>query len=161
MDAETMFREYGRMKRKRAYLESEIAGFAGVTEEEVVSSMAFARHEGEHVCGGGTADPTACIGMKAGGRAERMNGDCLRMLWQELYETADEMAFFERAVSLLPDPLPSFAADLAMEGMPWAEIGAKYGLTHSGIAKRRRSAIRQAEEFYRMREEQETEFMLS
>lgn len=161
MNAEEMLREYPRKRRHLECLKKELMDFKGLSDEDMIESMYFTHPEGEKVQTSLKTDKTAKIAATYKDRLERINNEWYEHLEKEYYELAEEVRFFESAISALSGDLSEVMRDMVIYGYTWDALCNEYHVSRTMIAKYRRKAIRELDEMYDQREKEMVAYMLS
>jgi len=157
---EKLLKDYPKMMRERNCVAREIAGFRGVTAEEVIESMYTIQTDGERVRTGGVSDKTANIAMNYKNKMDHINNEWLEHLEVKLMSLNNEIIFFEAALASLTGKLPAIMRDLVVERMTWDEAAEKYFVSSRMIGKYRKKATRELDALYEMHDAEAITFML-
>lgn len=161
MNAETMFKEYWKMKQEEVVLEFQMKNFKGVSYDDVIESMCFSHHCGERVQDSKVSDKTGNTAVIYRKVAERIDDEWFdSLIWQYEYNQ-NEIDFFEYAVTQLSGRLPEFIQDLVIEHLSWEELMAKYCVGHSMVAKYRKKALGELNVLYQIRDKHVENYLLS
>lgn len=161
MTAEKMMNEYKSMKKELRVLEFQLGNFQGVSEDDVISSMVFGCHsDTERVQTSGTSDKTAMTALRYKEVMERENEQWFDFLWNRYRYVKEEVDFFETSVRYLPDELGNIVMDM-IEKVSWDNLCEKYDVCRTTISNRKKEAMKQLNESYRLRDMQTEQFMLS
>ncbi len=162
MTAETMMKEYGAMKKELAVLEFQISHFTGVSENDVIVSMLYGRHDDtERVQTSNISDKTASIAMNYRKVMARENDEWFEFLWDRYRYVKEEVEFFETVIRYLPEELSGIIQDMISGGLSWEEIADKYHISRASVGNYRKNAVKQLNEAYRLRDMTQEAFMLS
>ena len=112
MTAETMMKEYKSLKRELSVTGFQLHRFEGISENEMIESMLYSRHEGERVQTSTLSDKTAGIAVNYRKIMERENDGWYQYLFNRYLYLSEEIDFFERSVSALSGQLPGVVMDL-------------------------------------------------
>ena len=157
---EKLLKDYPRMIQERNCVAREIAGFRGVTAEEVIESMYMTHTDGERVRTGSISDKTVNIALNYKDKMDQINNEWIEYLEAKLMSLNNEIIFFEAALASLTGKLPAIMRDLVVEHMTWDEAAAKYFVSSRMIGKYKRKAIRELDALYEMHDAEAITFML-
>jgi len=162
MRAERMIREYGTLKKELSVLEFQLKQFKGVDEDDIILSMQLAHPEGgDRVQTSTTSDKTASVAMNYKNIAERENEEWYNHLWSRYRFVKEEIEFFEHSVTTLHDSLPGIIMDLVEGRMTWESMAAKYHVSTTMISKYKKTAIKELDFLYELRDQQTETYILS
>lgn len=162
MTAETMMKEYRTMKKELSVLEFQISHFTGVSENDVIASMLYGRHDDtERVQTSAVSDKTASIAINYRKVMERENDEWFDFLWERYRYVKEEVEFFETSIRYLPEELSGIMQDMICEGLTWDVISDKYHISRASVGNYRKNAVKQLNEAYRLRDMTQEAFMLS
>lgn len=161
MTAERMIKEYGEMKKELAVLRFQISHFEGMDEKDMIVSMLYGGHdETERVQTSNISDRTASIALNYRKQMARENDEWFDFLWDRYHYVKEEVEFFETTVGFLPEELGGIIMDM-IEKMSWDTICEKYDICRTTVSNRKKEAVKQLNEAYRLRDIQTERFMLS
>lgn len=161
MRAGEMFKEYQKMKQEIFVLEFQLRHFEGVSCEDVIESMSYARPQGDRVQTGETADKTGKAAIYYRRVKERLDEDWYDSLFERYEYLQEEVAFFEYAITQLSGRLPEIISDLILDKLSWDELTVKYCVGHSMVGKYRKIAEKELNALYEFRDKQEETYFLS
>lgn len=162
MRAETMMKEYKTMKKELTILEFQLGQFKGVSEEDMILSMQLSHPDGdERVQTSTLSDKTAKVAMNYKKIVERENDEWFDFLWKRYYRIKEELEFFESSIKELSGVLPEVIMDLLDEDTTWDNMMNKYHVSRNMISKYKKSAMKELNERYQIRDMQIESFILS
>lgn len=161
LTAEKMFKDYRNMKRELSVLKFQLQQFEGISEEDMIVSMQFAHPDGsDRVQTSGVSDKTASTAVNYKKAVHRENDEWFDFLWNRCRGITEEISFFEHSVQELEGIPDGLVMDLVNGGITWESMEKKYCVSHTMIAKYRKSAMKQLNEIYRLRDLQTESFIL-
>lgn len=160
MRAEQMMKEYKNMERELQITEFQLSRFKGVDENDIIETMQFSHPEGERVQSSTLSDKTAKAALNYKNIAERENDEWFGFLLQRHEYLKEELDFFIDSVSKLPGVLPGIITDLLDGGMTWDMLTLKYHVSRTMISKYKKSAIKELDMMYEMRDRQTETYIL-
>lgn len=160
MRAEQMMKEYKNMKRELQITEFQLSRFKGVDENDIIEAMQFSHPEGERVQSSTLSDKTAKAALNYKNIAERENDEWFDFLIQRHEYLREELDFFTDSVSKLPGVLPGIITDLLDGGMTWDMMTSKYHVSRTMISKYKKSAMKELDMMYEMRDRQTETYIL-
>lgn len=162
MKAETMFKEYKQMKKELSILKFQLSQFQGIDCEELISAMCFSRPVGEEsLPSGSISDKTAKIALNYRKIAEHENEEWLNFLKKRYKDICEEIHFFEHSIMELEGILPEVVMDLVKGDLTWDSMMKKYNVSHAMIGKYRKTAIKELNDRYILRDKQIETYILS
>ena len=162
MTAEIMFSRYREMKKELALLEMQLAGFKGLTEDDMIESMTFpGQPEGERVQTSNISDKTCSIALNFRERLQKENTDYYNFLYDRYKELKQEIDFFEGGIRMLGGIRADIMFELLDGDLTWDLISEQYNVSRRTIANYRKSAIKDLDLLYAQREKTEMAYMLS
>ena len=162
MKAETMFKDYNKMKREMAFLELQLQSFTGLTINDIITSMTFpGEPEGDRVQTSGTSDKTFSIAMDYRKRLRQENADYYKFLYDKYAGLKNEIDFFENGIRTLGEKKADIVFEMLDGDLTWDEISAQYSVCRGTIFNYRKAAISALNKLYKDRERMELEYMLS
>ena len=162
MKAETMFKNYNKMKREMAFLELQLQSFTGLSVEDMITSMTFTGEpEGDRVQTSGTSDKTCSIALDYRKRLVQENADYYRFLYDKYAQIKKEIDFFENGIRTLGEKKADIIFEILDGDLTWDDISAQYNVCRGTIFNYRKTAIAALNELYKARERMELEYMLS
>lgn len=162
MTAEVMFRDYKTLKHELSILEFQLGRFQGVEESDIIHSMQFSHREGEErVQKSGISDRTAMTAMNFRKVMEWENDEWFDYLLNRYRFVKEEIEFFEHGVSKLSGVLSGVIMDLLNGEMTWDGIASKYHVNRSMIPKYKKTAIKELDTGYELRDRQTETYILS
>lgn len=162
MRAETMFKDYLKMKREMGFLELQLQSFSGLTADDMIKSMTFpGESEGDRVQTSGTSDQTFNIAVNYRKRLRQENGDYCKFLYEKYTEIKKEIDFFENGIRSMGEKKADILFEILDGELTWDEISIQYGISRTSIYRFRKAAMEYMEGLYAQRERMEIEYMLS
>ena len=162
MKAETMFKDYNKMKREMAFLELQLQSFTGLSVEDMITSMTFAGEpEGDRVQTSGTSDKTCSIALDYRKRLAQENADYCRFLYDKYAQIKKEIDFFENGIRTLGEKKSDVLLEMLDGELTWDQIADQYGICKKTITNYKKQAIKMLNSLYQRRYAMEIEFMLS
>ena len=162
MKAETMFKDYNKMKREMAFLELQLQSFTGLSVEDMITSMTFTGEpEGDRVQTSCTSDKTCSIALDYRKRLAQENADYYRFLYDKYAEIKKEIDFFENGIRSLGEKKADIVFEMLDGDLTWDEISTQYGISRTSLSRARKAAIDYLDRLYAQRERMEIEYMLS
>lgn len=160
MRAEEVLNKYQELKKEQAVLKFQLSRFKGITEDDIIESMTFSHADGERVQTSGVSDKTGKIAVNYKKIADRENDEWFSYLTSRLEYVNTEIEFFEFTVKGLPNGIGEIIWDMIVEGISWTVLEGKYHISHSTLARYRRSALKELDVVYDMRDKQTELYML-
>lgn len=160
MRAGEVLNKYQELKKEQTVLKFQLSRFDGVTERDIIESMTFSHAEGDRVQTSGTSDKTGKIAVNYKMIADRENEEWFKYLISRLEYVEAEIEFFEYTVKSLANGIGDIIWDMVVESMSWAEIEGKYHISHATLGRYRKSAIKELDAIYEMRDRQTEIYML-
>lgn len=162
MTAEQMFRDYKAFKRELSNLEFQIGQFRGISEEEMILSMSYKRPAGEERVQSNThSDKTASAAMNYRNAMERANEEWFQSLVSRYCYVKEEIDFFEYSISALGGVLSGVIMDLLDRELTWDGIAMNYNVSRSMVAKYKKSAFKELDARYELRDRQTESYILN
>ena len=162
MKAETMFKDYNKMKREMAFLELQLQSFTGLSVDDMITSMTFTGEpEGDRVQTSGTSDKTCSIALDYRKRLAQENADYYRFLYNKYAQIKKEIDFFENGIRTLGEKKADILFEILDGELTWDEISIQYGISRTSIYRFRKAAMEYMEGLYAQRERMEIEYMVS
>lgn len=158
---ERLIRDYSKNKMELECLKHQICNFRGITESDIIDSMFFSQPDGERVQTSGTSDKTASIAMNYRQRMERINNEWYEHLEKQYMELAEDLRFFESAVSSLRGVPGEVMVDLVLREMTWEQVAEKYYISRRTVGNYRAKAVTELEKLYDRHDEELVAYMLS
>lgn len=158
---EQLIRDYPKNKMELKCLENQIRNFRGISEEEMIDSMYFTQPEGERVQTSGVSDKTSRIALSYRERMESVNRDWYEHLEKQYVSLAEEVGFFESAVSALQGKMGEVMRDMIFSQASWDELAGKHYVSRRTIGRYRQKAIDDLVVLYEKREAEMLSYMLS
>lgn len=160
MTAEKMFKEYKSMKREESILRFQLGRFQGVDENDIIITMQMGGFgESEKVQTSTVSDKTASAAMNYRAVMERENEEWFRYLLCRYRYVREEIDFFERSVSELPEIQSGVIRDLLDDEMTWDSIAARYHVSRTMIAKYKKVAMAELGKRYALRDKQTEDYI--
>lgn len=162
MRAETMFKDYLKMKREMGFLELQLQSFSGLTADDMIKSMTFlGESEGDRVQTSGTSDQTFNIAVSYRKRLHQENEDYCKFLYEKYSDIKKEIDFFENGIRSMGEKKADILFEILDGELTWDEISIQYGISRTSIYRFRKTAMEYMEGLYAQRERMEIEYMLS
>ena len=162
MKAETMFKDYNKMKREMAFLELQLQSFTGLSVEDMITSMTFTGEpEVDRVQTSGTSDKTCSIALDYRKRLAQENADYCRFLYDKYAQIKKEIDFFENGIRTLGEKKSDVLLEMLDGELTWDQIADQYGICKKTITNYKKQAIKMLNSLYQQRDAMEIEFMLS
>ena len=162
MTAEEMFDNYRKIKSEREMLSYQISHFVGLSKDDVIEAMTFARPESdERVQTSNISDKTAKIAMNYQKIQSRENDDYHKFMIKRCQKIDDEIRFFEYAISLLGEPRSNIVFEMLNGEQTWSQISYSNHVSKSMLKKYRKTAIAEVEKQFQLRDELNIQYMLS
>lgn len=157
---ERIIKDYPGMVREIRCLREQIRNFEGATDQDIIDAMNFSRLEGERVQTSGISDKTASIAISYRDRARRINWEWIDHLTTKLLWLEEELEFFRSSLRALSPEYASMMWDLAVEGMTWDNVEAKYHVCRATIGKYRKKAICELDALYAAHDQEMSDYIL-
>ena len=161
VDVEKIIKDYYLMKKEMAVLKFQLENFAGVSDDDLISSMSLGHQEGERVQNSQVSDKTAHVAMNYNAVSARLNDEMYDCLLEQYRELQAETEFFEYSLTCLSGRLPEIMKDLVIDKMSWAAMAEKYRVSHMMIGKYRKKAMEELAEIYAARSRHMQKYILS
>ena len=153
---------YGMLKKELSVLEFQLSQFKGVDEDDIILSMQFAHPEGgDRVQTSTLSDKTASSAINYKKVAERENDEWFSYLWSRYSFVREEIEFFEHSVAALSGSLPGVIMDLVTGELTWESMAEKYHVSTTMISKYKKTAIKELDVLYELRDRQTEAYILS
>ena len=160
MKAGETLNKYQELKKEKTVLKFQISRFKGVSADDIISSMTFSQADGERVQTSGVSDKTGKIAVNYKKIADRENQEWFSYLMARLEYVETEIEFFEHSLKGLSGGVGKIMWDMVVECMPWNEIEEKYHVSHATLGRYRKSAIKELDAIYELRDKQTEIYIL-
>lgn len=160
MKAGEVLDKYQELKKEQNVLKFQLSRFKGISEDDIIESMTFSHADGERVQTSGVSDKTGKIAVNYKKIAEKENQEWLSYLIARLEYVETEIDFFEFTLKRLSNGMGEIMWDMIIESMSWGEVEEKYHISHATLGRYRKSAIRELDTIYEMRDRQTELYML-
>lgn len=161
MTAERMFKEYKNLKKEQGILLFQLEQFSGIEESDVINSMMFGHADGnDRVQTSNRSDKTASVAINYKSVMDRENDEWFEFLWNRYQTVVEELKFFEHSVASLDGILPELVMDLVRGELTWETMEQKYNVSHAMIGKYRKTAMKELDFLYELRDKQTEAFIL-
>ena len=162
MKAEEMFRDYRNLKKEQSVLEFQLQQFQGINENDLISAMSLSHPDGdERVQTSSLSDKTAKVAINYKQVAERENDEWYDFLWNRYRYVKEEVDFFEQGILGLKGVLPEVMKDLLNEDLTWDDIQARHHVSRTMVSKYKKSAMKELNVLYELRDRQTESYILS
>lgn len=162
MKAETMFKEYGNMKREASILQFQLSRFEGIGADDVILAMQFSHPEGEERVQTGTVpDKTASAAVSYRQVMERMNDEWFDYLFLRYRYVKEELDFFDLCLSQLPKVQSAVMKDLLNGEMTWEDIAIRHHVSTTMVSKYKKAALKEMNARYELRDSRMEAYLLS
>lgn len=161
MTAERMFKEYKNLKKEQGILLFQLEQFSGIEESDVIDSMMFGHaDDNDRVQTSNRSDKTASVAINYKSVMDRENDEWFGFLWNRYQAVVEELKFFEHSVASLDGILPELVMDLVRGELTWETMEQKYNVSHAMIGKYRKTAMKELDFLYELRDKQTEAFIL-
>lgn len=160
MKAGEALNKYQELKKEKTVLKFQISRFKGVSADDIIGSMTFSHADGERVQTSGVSDKTGKIAVNYKKIADRENQEWFSYLMARLEYVETEIEFFEHSLKGLSDGIGEIMWDMVVECMAWSEIEEKYHVSHATLGRYRKSAIKELDAIYELRDKQTEIYIL-
>jgi len=161
MTGQHIFDNYKELMLEREVLEIQIKNFLGVSDAEIIASMAFS-HPGDddvRVQTSGTSDKTSSIALSYSDKAKRENEEWYSWLLQQYLELDAELCFFDECIDKLDGKRATVIRAL-LNGDTWDSICYNNYIARSTLSKYRKEAIKMIQERMDYREQKRLHYLL-
>lgn len=141
---------YKDKKRKIEQLRFELANPPGLSDEDIIGSLAYGDNLSDIkvTAGNRISDKTMAIALKYREHGERLMNESLAQIARELDELESETKRIEHYSSLLPEKLRSVIRMFYFENMTNAQIAEKTSITIPAVIYRKNAAIKELTEMF-------------
>lgn len=160
MKAGEVLDKYQELKKEQTVLKFQLSRFKGISPDDIIESMTFSHADGERVQTSGVSDKTGKIAVNYKKIADRENEEWMSYLISRLEYVEAEIEFFEYALKGLSSGVGEIMWDMVVECMAWNEIEEKYHVSHATLGRYRKSAIKELDVIYELRDKQTEIYML-
>lgn len=160
MRAGEVLDKYQDLKKEHTVLKFQLSRFKGITPDDIIESMTFSHADGERVQTSGVSDKTGKIAVNYKKIADRENEEWLSYLISRLEYVETEIEFFEYTLKGLSNGVGEIMWDMIVECMRWNDIEEKYHISHATLGRYRKSAIKELDTIYELRDKQTEIYML-
>lgn len=161
MKAEDMLNKYKDMRSELTMIAYQISHFTGIDEEEIIEALSFSHPDGDPVMTSEVSDTTGKIAIKIKELVKKENNDWYQYLLDRYQELNDEICFMEYVIRSMGDKKADILLELMDGALTWDEIADQYCVSRSLIGVYRKEAVKELERGYKVRNEQETAYLLS
>lgn len=142
-------KEYPQKRKQISLLRYELEHPAHISEEELIESLTLAKSEADGgKSPGHISNKTMMIALQYQNAAERMNGDVVAEIAQELSALEAEVERIDYYLTLLDEGQALVLRRYYIEQRPWAEIEAEFGLSQRALIKRRDDGVGELAEMF-------------
>lgn len=137
-----ILKNYHKKQKHIRLLRYELEHPAHVSEEELIESLTLAKSETDGgKSPGHISNKTMMIALQYQNAAERMNGDVVAEIAQELSVLEAEVERIDYYLTLLDEGQALVLRRYYIEQKPWSEIEAEFGLSQRALIKRRDDGV--------------------
>ena len=152
MTAEEAIREYPDWLKQKKILELQITNFENISESDIIDSMTFSQPNDERVQSNTISNKTAKIALVYRERLRiglEEDEKRLKSLISQHIRLCSKIKYLESCISTLSGELSEIMSDLIINGLCWEEVGNKYNLSRSALARRRKKALKELNVIYK------------
>lgn len=144
-----ILKNYHKKQKQISVLRYELEHPAHVSEEELIESLSLAKTEADGgKSPGHISNKTMMIALQYQNAAERMNGDVVAEIAQELSVLEAEVERIDYYLTLLDEGQALVLRRYYIEQKPWAEIEEEFGLSQRALIKRRDDGVGELAEMF-------------
>lgn len=144
-----ILKTYPQKEKQIKMLKYELEHPSHVSEKELIESLSLAKSEDGGVRSPGhISNKTMMIALQYQDTAERINGDVVAEIMQELSALEAEVARIDYYLTLLDEGKALVLRRYYVEQKSWAEIGAELHLSQRALIKRRDDGVGELAEMF-------------
>lgn len=144
-----VLKNYPQKKKQISLLRYELEHPSHISEKELIESLSLAKSEaGGGKSPGHISNKTMMIALQYQDTAQRMNGDVVAEITQELSALEAEVERIDYYLTLLDEGQALVLRRYYIEQKPWAEIENEFNLSQRALIKRRDDGVAELAEMF-------------
>lgn len=144
-----VLKNYPQKKKQISLLRYELEHPSHISEKELIESLSLAKSEaGGGKSPGHISNKTMMIALQYQDTAQRMNGDVVAEITQELSALEAEVERIDYYLTLLDEEQALVLRRYYIEQRPWSEVEAEFGLSQRALIKRRDDGVEELAEMF-------------
>ena len=143
-----LLKEHSRYLREIAQLRFELEEFQGVTDDEMLEALVYARGSGEGRQSGTASNKTPYIAMNYHDQAEKANAETIDEILRRLAPLEKKTARLDFYLSMLPEQEQTVIKQIFFAGKTLQQVADRMSVSTWAVRRLKASALGKLEEMY-------------